>query len=126
MSQAPYFWPNPATPDGLPYVRRDGERNPEIRRISDRDGLRDLISASETLALAYYLKGDRKTLWYSSGREARASPSGPTLIGGTRRRMQFQPRWWMIPGDREPTNHPGLSREEKDDNRRAPSLGAGS
>lgn len=58
MSQAPYFWPNPATPDGLPYVGRDGERNPEIRRISDRDGLRDLISASETLALAYYLKGD--------------------------------------------------------------------
>ena len=38
MSQAPYFWRNPKTPDGLPYVRRDGERNPEIQRISDRDG----------------------------------------------------------------------------------------
>src|SRR5687767_4063527 len=28
MSQAPYFWPNPETTNGLPYVRRDGERNP--------------------------------------------------------------------------------------------------
>jgi hypothetical protein len=58
MSQAPYFWRNPKTPDGLPYVRRDGERNPEIRRISDRDGLRGIIDASETLALAYYLLDD--------------------------------------------------------------------
>ena len=58
MSQAPYFWRNPQTPSGLPYVRRDGERNPEIRKISDRDGLRGLISATETLALAWYFLGD--------------------------------------------------------------------
>ena len=32
MSQAPYFWPDPAKPDGLPYIRRDGERNPEIQQ----------------------------------------------------------------------------------------------
>src|SRR6516165_774821 len=30
MSQAPYFWPDPSKPGGLPYLRRDGERNPEI------------------------------------------------------------------------------------------------
>src|SRR5437588_2111836 len=35
MSQAPYFWPNPRTPNGLPYIRRDGERNPEINKITD-------------------------------------------------------------------------------------------
>src|SRR5262245_21212541 len=35
LSQAPYFWPNPETSNGLPYIRRDGERNPEIIRISD-------------------------------------------------------------------------------------------
>ena len=29
MSVAPYWWPNPNTPNGLPYVRRDGEVNPE-------------------------------------------------------------------------------------------------
>ena len=27
MSQAPYFWPDPSKPGGLPYIRRDGERN---------------------------------------------------------------------------------------------------
>ena len=35
MSQAPYFWPNPATKNGLPYIRRDGERNPEIDKINN-------------------------------------------------------------------------------------------
>lgn len=29
MSIGPYWWPNPASADGLPYVRRDGEVNPE-------------------------------------------------------------------------------------------------
>ncbi|MBR5241500.1 MAG: alginate lyase family protein [Clostridia bacterium] len=27
-SQAPYWWPNPDTPDGLPYIRKDGVANP--------------------------------------------------------------------------------------------------
>ena len=31
MSIAPYFWPDPATKDGLPYVRKDGKVNPESR-----------------------------------------------------------------------------------------------
>jgi hypothetical protein len=58
MSQAPYFWPNPATTNGLPYVRRDGERNPEINRISDHGRLDQMAGAVETLALAYYFEGD--------------------------------------------------------------------
>src|SRR2546428_12937385 len=58
MSQAPSFWPNPGTKDGLPYVQRDGERNPEIRKIPDHDDLGRLVSATETLALAYYFVGD--------------------------------------------------------------------
>ena len=58
MSQAPYFWPNPKTPDGLPYVRRDGERNPEINKITDHRSLDQMADAVETLALAYYFKGD--------------------------------------------------------------------
>lgn len=57
MSQAPYYWPNPSTPDGLPYVRRDGERNPEIERITDRENLERLSRAVFTLGLAYYLTG---------------------------------------------------------------------
>ena len=35
MSQAPYFWPDPNRPNGWPYIRRDGERNPEIEKITD-------------------------------------------------------------------------------------------
>ena len=58
MSQAPYFWPDPKSPNGLPYIRRDGERNPEINKITDHHSLDQLESSVETLALAYYFKGD--------------------------------------------------------------------
>lgn len=57
-SQAPYFWPNPNSVTGLPYIRRDGERNPEINQITDHRSLDQLVSAVETLAFAYYFKGD--------------------------------------------------------------------
>src|SRR6266496_324320 len=58
MSQAPYFWPDPKSAKGLPYIRRDGERNPEINKITDHRSLDQLESSVETLALAYYFKGD--------------------------------------------------------------------
>jgi Alginate lyase len=55
MSQAPYWWPDPTKPDGKPYVRRDGERNPEINKLPDHDNLGRLTSAVGTLGLAYRL-----------------------------------------------------------------------
>jgi Alginate lyase len=58
MSQAPYFWPDPKSKDGLPYIRRDGERNPEIEKIADHKNMDEMVSAVENLALAYYLRGD--------------------------------------------------------------------
>jgi hypothetical protein len=58
MSMAPYFWPNPDTPDHLPYVRRDGERNPEIRQIADHDNMGKMSGDIRALALAYYLTGN--------------------------------------------------------------------
>jgi len=54
MSQAPYFWPDPNRPNGLPYIRRDGERNPEIEKITDHRMMDQMVSAVETLALAYH------------------------------------------------------------------------
>jgi hypothetical protein len=57
MSQAPYFWPDPASSNGLPYIRRDGERNPELRRISDHREMDEMANNVETLALAYYFTG---------------------------------------------------------------------
>ena len=60
MSQAPYFWPDPTKPNGLPYIRRDGERNPEINKISDHHTMDVMVAATRTLSLAYYLKGDEE------------------------------------------------------------------
>ncbi len=59
VSLAPYYWPNPNTPNGLPYVRRDGERNPETK---DYDA-RTFSAFSDhvwNLALAGYLTGDSR------------------------------------------------------------------
>jgi len=58
MSQAPYFWPDPSKPNGLPYIRRDGERNPELKKISDHDNLGRMGEDTRDLALAYYLTGN--------------------------------------------------------------------
>src|SRR5207302_1026954 len=54
MSQAPYFWPDPGKPNGLPYIRRDGERNPEIRKMSDHATVSHMIDAVQMLSFAYY------------------------------------------------------------------------
>lgn len=54
MSQAPYFWRNPNTPDGFPYIRKDGERNPEIKRFPDHDLSSTMVQTVEKLATAYY------------------------------------------------------------------------
>ncbi|HET9550740.1 MAG TPA: alginate lyase family protein, partial [Candidatus Binatia bacterium] len=51
MSIAPYWWPNLNTANGLPYVRRDGEVNPERDQISDRKRLDNMIQTAKTLAL---------------------------------------------------------------------------
>ncbi|HVE57890.1 MAG TPA: alginate lyase family protein [Pyrinomonadaceae bacterium] len=58
MSQAPYFWKNPKTADGLPYIRRDGERNPEIAKYPDHEFLDQMADSVQALALAYYFTGD--------------------------------------------------------------------
>jgi len=57
MSQAPYFWRNPDTPTGLPYVRRDGERNPEISKFPDHELLDKMIDTVERLSLGYFVTG---------------------------------------------------------------------
>lgn len=56
MSVGPYWWPNPDTDDGLPYIRRDGKVNPE-RHECDNVGQSAMAQAVRTLALAYFLTG---------------------------------------------------------------------
>jgi len=57
MSLAPYWWPNPATANGLPYVRHDGRRNPKTRTISDHANIFKLEDAVHALALGYFFTG---------------------------------------------------------------------
>ena len=59
LSQARYYWPDPTKPDGKPYIRRDGESNPELNKL-DRNRLGDMASHVTTLSLAYYLSNDEK------------------------------------------------------------------
>ena len=48
-----YWWPNNATADGLPYVRRDGLVNPETFEY-DSIPLSQMLFALSNLSLAYY------------------------------------------------------------------------
>lgn len=64
LSQAPYFWPNTKSADGLPYVRRDGDINPEAADLPDADALDQLEARVGILALAYFYTGDVR---YSAG-----------------------------------------------------------
>eukprot|EP01134_Creolimax_fragrantissima_P001874 CFRG1874T1 len=63
-SVKPYYWPNPDTPDGLPYVRRDGKRIPgsilydEGSEKYDRTALANMFRNTTTLALAFYFTED--------------------------------------------------------------------
>lgn len=56
MSMGPYWWPDPEQPDGLPYIRRDGEVNPE-RDDLDRNQLGGLINGVRRLSLAWFFSG---------------------------------------------------------------------
>jgi hypothetical protein len=58
MSLAPYFWPNPDTKDGLPYIRKDGQTNPEVNDYKDKEYMPALCAEVEKLALAFYFTGD--------------------------------------------------------------------
>jgi hypothetical protein len=68
LSLAPYWWPDPADPKA-PYVRRDGEVNPErATERFDRAALGRMASDVDTLALAYYYSGEPR---YAEGAAAR-------------------------------------------------------
>eukprot|EP00948_MAST-09A_sp_MAST-9A-sp1_P001373 g1373.t1 len=48
-----YWWPNPNTTNGLPYIRKDGLVNPETF-LYDSVPLSQMIMAVKNLSLAYY------------------------------------------------------------------------
>ena len=76
VSQAPYWWADPEKENGLPYIRRDGEENPEIHR-SDRSRLEAFRDAISCLTL-----------------QARASGS----LEYAEQAGRFLRRWFLDPG----------------------------
>ena len=51
VSIGPYWWPNPNTSDGLPWIRKDGETNPVFYEY-DYETLHDFLTVSDSLLLA--------------------------------------------------------------------------
>ncbi|HUE37027.1 MAG TPA: alginate lyase family protein [Candidatus Acidoferrum sp.] len=56
-SNGDYWWPNPNTTNGLPYVQRDGQSDTNNFN-EDRDCVRKLDSAVAVLGAAYKITGD--------------------------------------------------------------------
>ncbi len=63
VSMGPYWWPNPDTPDGLPWVNRDGLINPDARTSID---VRNMFLRIRTLALAAFYFEDKKYSDYAN------------------------------------------------------------
>ena len=58
---SPYHWPNPNTPDGLPYIMKDGEVNPEANTDAyDRQSYFRMGDAVEYCTLAWQITLDPK------------------------------------------------------------------
>ncbi|MCK4853405.1 MAG: alginate lyase family protein [Bacteroidales bacterium] len=77
-SMGPYWWPDPDSPDGLPYVRHDGVVNPEYNNYDNR-ALHQMAKAVSTLSLA----------WFYTGHEPYAEQS-----------MELLRTWFLDPGTR--------------------------
>lgn len=57
MSMGPFWWPDPNKPDGLPYIRRDGEVNPERDQL-DSPQLGGMTNGVRRLSLAWFFTGN--------------------------------------------------------------------
>jgi Alginate lyase len=60
LSFAPYWWPDPTRAEGLPYIRRDGETNPDNKRGTDANAIGAMADAVESLALTFYFSGEAR------------------------------------------------------------------
>ncbi|MBW8191137.1 alginate lyase family protein [Neiella marina] len=61
LSISRYWWPNPETQDGLPWIRKDGQTNPDTQTDAvDRKSLGRMTKGVKLLALAYFFSGDEK------------------------------------------------------------------
>lgn len=104
MSLSRYWWPDPTKPDGLPYIRRDGETNPEAETYQDPRSLTTMVNAVVPLGLAYFFtrqetyarhaaklirtwfldpeKGMNPNLQYAQAVPGRSDGRGPGVLDG--------------------------------------------
>ena len=59
FSTGTYWWPDPAKPDGLPYIRRDGYINPATTKLDNYKVQQMRLKVLPLAALAYF-EGDRE------------------------------------------------------------------
>lgn len=59
VSLSRYVWPDPEKPDGLPYIHKDGQSNPELEKY-DRNPLGTMATSVFNLSLAYYYSGEER------------------------------------------------------------------
>ncbi len=60
VSVGNYSWPNPDTPDGMPWIRKDGYVNPNAKRYDYMKRWLVMTSAVSDLGLAYFYTGDER------------------------------------------------------------------
>lgn len=60
ITLSPYWWPDPNVPDGLPYIRKDGERNPEVYEYHERVNSTTFSETVQLLAVAYFMSDDER------------------------------------------------------------------
>jgi hypothetical protein len=54
-----YYWPNPNTANGLPWIAKDGQIDPASEVIPDFDNLQEMLVSADALSIAYYLSGNQ-------------------------------------------------------------------
>ena len=61
LSIAPYWWPDPTTQDGFPWISKDGQVNP-MTRGDDTDQVRlsNMFDGLDILSMAYFFSDDTK------------------------------------------------------------------
>lgn len=61
LSLSAYWWPDDSKPDGLPWIRKDGQVNPASKN-DQSDGVRlaDFTARVQNLTLAWYFSGEHK------------------------------------------------------------------
>ena len=61
LSYGPYWWPDPDRPDGLPWIRQDGQVNPLTRDgKTDFETKKKMFNNTFHLALAYFFSDNEK------------------------------------------------------------------